>query len=62
MTGPDLTAFRKRHPDLRTMKGAAEAFGVSRDSWASYEKGERPIPLVLRWALAAYERGIPAYE
>ena len=58
MTGPDLKSTRERL-GFTSIAEAARQFDVSRDAWSFYERGIRPVPLVLSYALAAYAYGLP---
>lgn len=55
-----LTEFRETM-GLRTFKEAAEVFDITRQSWASYERGERPVPQALALAMSAAFHRLPAW-
>lgn len=60
MTPESLIAWRTR---LGLKKaGAARALGVSRNSYAAYEDGARPIPRYVALACAAIAFGLPPME
>lgn len=60
MKSERLTEWRNRHG--LSIREAAGVFGVDRGAWARYESGEKPVPLVLRWALAGHALAHQPYE
>lgn len=58
-TGSDLRALRDRHG--ATVTSIAVRLGVHRNTWAKLERDlDGEVPKVLRLALAAWTRGLPA--
>lgn len=52
MTPDRLTEWRKQH--FSSMGDAASALGIGRNQWAAYERGDKRIPLKVRWAITGY--------
>jgi transcriptional regulator with XRE-family HTH domain len=57
MNAAGFTATRKRLGMTRI--GLAGALGISRNTVTAYEKGDQPVPLLVRLALAALLFGLP---
>jgi transcriptional regulator with XRE-family HTH domain len=58
-TGDDLRRLREGHG--LSVRQASMALGVDRKTWARYEFTEKePVPFMVRLALAAWVRGVPA--
>ena len=60
MTPPTLTTIRKANG--YTMKAMAEHLQISRDTWRSYERGDRVAPRWLALAMTAVHHRFETLE
>lgn len=58
MTSASLHDWRIRL-GYRNKTAAAEALGISRNTYAAYESGEQPVPRLVALACAALAFGLP---
>lgn len=59
LTPDQVTVWREDL--LYSQRDAAHALGCSRDAWARWEKGTRPVPLYIALAMAALAVGLRPY-
>ncbi len=52
MTPDRLTEWRKQR--FSSQGEAAIAIGVGRNDWSLYERGLKPVPLKVLWAITGY--------